>query len=154
MEAEVVAVGQGRIALPRQDALDDALHPRVAQSLRQAVQMVFRQYFPTTDFKQVIEWFELGGNLKLSDVEPTSAMLSRMEHVQGLFDKLEVLGAGRDSSPDLRAAAAEMILEGLHSIDKINRSEERGFTASDRKAAQDLYRDYTVERNRYKKPLN
>jgi magnesium chelatase subunit I len=122
--------------------------------IRQAVQMVFRQYFPTTDFKQVIEWFELGGNLKLSDVEPTSAMLSRMEHVQGLFDKVEILGAGRESSPDLRAAAAEMILEGLHSIDKINRSEERGFTASDRKVAQDLYRDYTVERNRYKKPLN
>ena len=52
--------------------------------------------------------------------------------------------------------AGEMVLEGLHSIDKISRSEERGFAASDRRAAgtQELYRDYSLERNRYKKPLN
>ena len=53
------------------------------------------------------------------------------------------------------ASAGEMILEGLYSIDKISRSEERGYTAPERKsAAQELYRDYTMERNRYKKPLN
>jgi len=41
-------------------------------------------------------------------------------------------------------------------MDKISRSEERGFAASDRKVpgSQELYRDYTLERNRYKKPLN
>ena len=48
-----------------------------------------------------------------------------------------------------------MILEGLHSVDKLSRSEERGFAAADRRgASQDLYRDYTIERNRHKKPLN
>ena len=49
-----------------------------------------------------------------------------------------------------------MILEGLHATDKISRSEERGFSASERSkgAGQDLYRDYQMERNRYKKPLN
>jgi hypothetical protein len=49
-----------------------------------------------------------------------------------------------------------MILEGLHSMDKITRTEERGFAAAERKGAggQELYRDYTMERNRYKKPLN
>jgi len=58
-------------------------------------------------------------------------------------------------SPEaLRATIAEFILEGLHSLDKIGRSEERGFTASERKGSQDLYRDYSMERNRYKKPLN
>ena len=47
-----------------------------------------------------------------------------------------------------------MILEGLYSIEKVSRSEERGFAAPDRKASQELYCDYTAERNRYKKPLN
>jgi len=47
-----------------------------------------------------------------------------------------------------------MILEGLYSIEKISRSEERGYAASERKPAQELYRDYNMERNRYKKPLN
>jgi magnesium chelatase subunit I len=79
-----------------------------------------------------------------------------MESVHGLLDKAEVLGAPSDSSPGVRAAAAEMILEGLHATDKITRSEERGFTAPERSkgAGQDLYRDYQMERNRYKKPLN
>jgi hypothetical protein len=72
-----------------------------------------------------------------------------------LLDKIDVLGARSDSPVGVRAAAGEMVLEGLHSIDRISRSEERGFAATERKAAaQDLYRDYTMERNRYKKPLN
>ncbi|HEY2384748.1 MAG TPA: magnesium chelatase [Terriglobia bacterium] len=123
--------------------------------IRQAVQMIFRQYYPSTDFKQVLDWFEMGGNLKLSDVESAQSAMELLEHVQGLFDKVDVLGATSDSPPAIRAAAAEMVLEGLHSIDKLSRSEERGFSASERKAAaQELYRDYTMERNRYKKPLN
>ena len=123
--------------------------------IRQAVQMIFRQYYPSTDFKQILDWFEMGGNLKLSDVESADAVLSLLERVQGLLEKTDVLGATPDSPPGIRAAAAEMILEGLHSIDKLSRSEERGFSANDRKAAaQELYRDYTMERNRHKKPLN
>jgi magnesium chelatase subunit I len=123
--------------------------------IRQAVQMIFRQYYPATDFKQVIDWFELGGNLKLSDAESGEAVLRRIEHVQGLVDKIGALGIMPDSPQSLRASAAEMVLEGLHSIDKISRSEERGFAASERKAAaQELYRDYTMDRNRHKKPLN
>jgi len=145
----------GKIELEYEGELKGA--DTIARDLiRQAVQMIFRNYYPSTDFKQVIDWFEAGGQLKVSDGEPASLMLSRLERVPGLIDKLEPLGVGSDSPAALRAAAAEMILEGLHSMDKITRSEERGFTASERKAAggQELYRDYTMERNRYKKPLN
>lgn len=143
----------GKIELEYEGELKGA--DTVARDLiRQAVQMVFRHYFPTTDFKQVIEWFEMGGNLKLSDLEPASSVVTRLQHVQGLLDKVNVLGVTPDSPVSLQAAAGEMILEGLHSIDKISRSEERGFSATERKGGQDLYRDYTIERNRYKKPLN
>jgi magnesium chelatase subunit I len=145
----------GKIELEYEGELKGA--DTVARDLiRQAVQMIFRHYYSNTDFKQVIEWFEMGGNLKLSDLEPASSVLSRIERVQGLLDKTDVLGTRADSPPGLRAAAAEMILEGLHSIEKISRSEERGFSATDRKhpGGQELYRDYTMERNRYKKPLN
>jgi magnesium chelatase subunit I len=123
--------------------------------IRQSIQMVFRQYFPSTDFKQVVEWFELGGTLKLSDLDSAAAVLNRIEQVQGLSDKVGAFGVHTDSPVGVRAAAAEMILEGLHAMEKIGRSEERGFGALERKQpAQDLYRDYTMERNRYKKPLN
>jgi magnesium chelatase subunit I len=145
----------GKIELEYEGELKGA--DTIARDLiRQAVQMVFRHYYPATDFKQVIDWFEMGGQLKLSDSEPALSVLGRIERVQGLLEKCDVLGVRPDSPAGFCAAAAEMILEGLHSMEKISRSEERGFTASDRKAAgaQELYRDYTMERNRYKKPLN
>jgi len=145
----------GKIELEYEGELKGA--DTIARDLiRQAIQMIFRQYYPTTDFKQVIDWFEMGGSLKLSDDEPTSSILARLERVQGLLDKVDALGVQPDSSQSLRAAAGEMILEGLHSMDKISRSEERGFAASERRAAgtEELYRDYSMERNRYKKPLN
>jgi len=123
--------------------------------IRQAVQMVFRQYFPATDFKPVIDWFETGNQLKLSDTDSAGTILAGLDKIDGLFDKLDVLNAGPDHQPALRASAGEFVLEGLYSIEKISRSEERGYSAPERKAAaQDLYRDYTMERNRYKKPLN
>ena len=122
--------------------------------IRQAVQMVFRQYFPAADFKPVVEWFETGGHLKFSDVDSASIVLARLDKVQGLLEKLDGLDAGPGTPPAIRVAAGELILEGLYSIEKISRSEERGYAAVDRKATQELYRDYTMERNRYKKPLN
>ena len=123
--------------------------------IRQAIQMIFRQYFPSADFKQVIDWFEMGGNLKFSDIDPANVVLNHLSRVQGLFDRVDSLGVTAGSPPAVRASAGEMILEGLYSMDKISRSEERGYAASERKQpSQELYRDYTIERNRYKKPLN
>src|SRR6266571_2972890 len=143
----------GKIELEYEGELKGA--DTIARDLiRQAVQMIFRHYYASADFKQVTDWFEMGGNLKLSDVESANSVLTRVEHVHGLLDKIDVLGVKPDSPSGVRAAAAEMILEGLHSVDKISRSEERGFAATDRKGSQELYRDYTMERNRHKKPLN
>lgn len=117
--------------------------------IKQSVQAAFRQVYPSADFKSVIDYFETGGSLKFSDTTPASALLGLFERVPGLLDRTGESGAAS------RVAAAEFILEGLYATDKIGRSEERGFTATERKApAQDLYRDYTMERSRYKKPLN
>jgi len=143
----------GKIELEYEGELKGA--DTIARDLiRQAIQMIFRHYYASADFKQVTDWFEMGGHLKLSDVESANSVLTRVEHVHGLLDKIDALGVKPDSPSGVRAAAAEMILEGLHSVDKISRSEERGFAATDRKGSQELYRDYTMERNRYKKPLN
>src|SRR5438128_2905685 len=56
--------------------------------IRQAIQMIFRQYFPTADFKSVIDWFEMGGQLKFSDIDSTSIVLGRLDKIQGLLYKL------------------------------------------------------------------
>ena len=76
----------GKVELEYEGELKGA--ETVARDLiRQSVQMVFRQYFPTTDFKQIIEWFEMGGNLKFSRYRVLRAMLQTMDAVQGLLEK-------------------------------------------------------------------
>jgi hypothetical protein len=72
--------------------------------------------------------------------------MAAMEIVPGLMERAAIVGGG--------VAAAEFVLEGLHAIDKVGRTEERGYAAVERKASADMYRDYTKDMNRYKKPLN
>ncbi len=43
------------------------------------------------------------------------------------------MGVRAQDPPALRASAAEFVLEGLYAHRRINRSEERGFTAEERK---------------------
>ena len=121
--------------------------------IRQAVGMIFRRRFPQGDFKPVTEWFEAGGALKVSDTESTARLLEVFEGVDGLMARIKPL-VGTDPTLSERVAAAEFVLEGLCSLDKISRSEESGYQASERKSTRDLYRDYPVDPNRFKKPLN
>ena len=117
--------------------------------IKQSVLSSFRQTFPTSDFKRVIDYFEMGGTLKVADTDPTKSVLAQLQRVPSLMDHVT------EASEGARVALAELILEGLYASDKIGRSEERGFMGVERRAAaQDLYRDYTMERNRNKKPLN
>jgi len=135
----------GKIELEYEGELKGA--ETIARDLiRQSVQMVFRHHFPSMDFKESIDWFEAGGNVKFADEDPSKKVLNSLETVPGLMDKANTIGGG--------IAAAEFILEGLHAIDKIGRSEERGYAAMERKATAEMYRDYTKDINRYKKPLN
>jgi magnesium chelatase subunit I len=117
--------------------------------IKQSILVTFRQAFPAIDFKRVIEFFELGGNIRFSDSDSTDVVLGQLHRVPTLLDY------SMDSSASGRIAMAEFVLEGLYASDKIGRSEERGFVAAERKSSsQDLYRDYTLERSRSKKPLN
>jgi magnesium chelatase subunit I len=124
--------------------------------IRQAVQAVFRMHVPQGEFKQVTEWFELGGTLNLADLELTATLLQYLEGIQGLMELARPFGIGQDSSAAERLAAAEFVLEGLCSLDKISRTEERGYGAVERNAGErpgidDLYRDYALDPKRYRK---
>ena len=122
--------------------------------IRQAVGMVFRKRLSRADLKPVTEWFETGGTLKMSDLETVVRSLDRLENIDGLMDLTGPLGIDKDSPPGERVAASEFVLEGLCSLDKISRSEERGYGAVARKSVDDLYRDYAIDPKRFKKPMN
>ena len=106
----------------------------VARELvRAAVGKVFTHYFDGVNMNQVVQWFDLGGSLKLDESVPAAEAVRQLGTIQGLMEKTAALGLGRNESDSLRASAAEFVLEGLHAHKRISRNEEIGFAAEERK---------------------
>jgi magnesium chelatase subunit I len=101
-----------------------------------AVARVFDSYFgaggASNDLKQVVQWFDLGGQVTLTDSTRTHEGLKALEKIQGLLEKTQKVGVGEGEPPESIVAAAEFILEGLHAHKRIGRTEERVFTAGER----------------------
>ncbi len=106
----------------------------VARELvRAAVGKIYSNYFEGVNVAQIVQWFELGGSLRLDESVDSERMVRQFEPIQGLMGKLGALGLGANEPDSLRASAAEFILEGLYSHRRISRSEERGYVAEERK---------------------
>ena len=97
--------------------------------IRAAVGRVFSKHFTDINFQPVIQWFELGGELKLSELATTNERYQQLSKIQGLMEHVGRLGVSDRKDAGAAAAAAEMILEGLWAHRRIGRSEERGFYA-------------------------
>src|SRR6266481_4358034 len=97
--------------------------------IRAAVGRVFSKHFTDINFQPVIQWFELGGELKLPELANTSDRYQQLSKIQGVMDHIGKLGVQDRKDAGAAAAAAELILEGLWAHRRIGRSEERGFYA-------------------------
>jgi magnesium chelatase subunit I len=97
--------------------------------IRAAIGRVFSKHFADVNFQPVIQWFEVGGELKLPDVVSTSHRYQQLSQVHDLMEHIGKLGASDRKDEAASGAAAEMILEGLWAHRRIGRSEERGFYA-------------------------
>ncbi|MGA9884254.1 MAG: hypothetical protein WBQ34_11090 [Candidatus Acidiferrales bacterium] len=104
--------------------------------IRAAVGKTFNKHFTNVNFQPVVQWFEIGGELKVPATASSSELLAQLKKIQGLFEHLETLGVKSRDDAAVQAAAAEFILEGLWAHKRINRSEERGFFAEARKASE------------------
>ncbi|MBI3670795.1 MAG: magnesium chelatase [Acidobacteria bacterium] len=97
--------------------------------IRGAVGKVFTKYLAEANLQPVVQWFEIGGELKLPESAPAAESFAQLGHIQGLLDHVERLGVNGKADPAVTSAAAEFILEGLWAHKRINRNEERGFHA-------------------------
>jgi len=104
--------------------------------IRAAVGKTFNKYFANVNFQPVVQWFEMGGELKVPANASSSELLAQLKKIQGLFEHLEVLGVKSKDDAAVQTAAAEFILEGLWAHKRISRSEERGFFAEARKTPE------------------
>jgi magnesium chelatase subunit I len=101
--------------------------------IRAAVGKIFTNYFASANFQPVVQWFEIGGELKLPANASSAELLAQLKKIQGLFDHLEALGVKAKDDSAIVAGAAEFILEGLWAHKRISRNEERGYFADARK---------------------
>jgi magnesium chelatase subunit I len=106
----------------------------VARELvRGAVGRVFTQYFDGINFSQVVQWFDLGGSIKLDESIGSADMVEQLSHIQGLLERTQAFGLSESEPDAIRASAGEFILEGLCAHRRISRTEERVFAADERK---------------------
>ena len=101
--------------------------------IRAAVGKTFTKYFANANFQSVVQWFEMGGELKVPANASSAELLTQLKRIQGLFEHLGELGVKSKDDAATQASAAEFILEGLWAHKRISRSEERGYFAEVRK---------------------
>jgi magnesium chelatase subunit I len=101
--------------------------------IKTAVGKVYTNYFEGVNVAQIVQWFELGGSLKMDESVDSANILKQLAKIQGLLEKTGALGLGASEPDAVRASAAEFILEGLYAHRRISRNEEVGFTAGERK---------------------
>jgi magnesium chelatase subunit I len=114
----------GKIELEYEGELKGAEH--VARELvRQAIATVFDGHASHVDSGPVVEWFERGGSLDLSDTASAALVLEAVEPIKGLSRAAAALGVkDAQASAPLRASLADFVLEGLCALRKLTRTDE------------------------------
>jgi len=112
--------------------------------IRNAVGKVYSSYFDSVNLRQVVQWFELGGSLRLDEDQPAHYIIEQLSRIQDLLPFTKKLGLGDSESDALRASAGEFILEGLYAHRRISRNEELEFVAGER-----MTRDEPDQRRSY-----
>ena len=120
--------------------------------IRTAVGKVYDRYFEGANVSHIIQWFDLGGTLKLDENVDSATMVQQLGGIQGLMEKTKALGLTANEPDAVRASAAEFVLEGLHAHRRISRSEERGFGAEEKK--RDQREDKGGERPNFRRQYN
>src|SRR5438552_1730393 len=99
--------------------------------IRSSVGNVFTGMFEGQDSRPVVEWFDLGGSLPLSDTTAAGDVVSQTSGVQGLRELASHVGVKSNAPAPLLAAAVDFVLEGLYAQKKIGRSDDRGYSAAE-----------------------
>ena len=109
--------------------------------IRNAVGRVYNSYFDGANMRQIVQWFELGGSLKLDENMTSAAIVQQLARIQDLLQFTGKLGLTENESDALRASAGEFILEGLYAHKRISRNEELEFVAGERSVREERMRD-------------
>src|SRR5207249_2207732 len=82
--------------------------------IRSSIGNVFTGMFEGQDCRTVVEWFDLGGSLPLSDGTAAADVVTQTSGVQGLRELAGHVGVKSNAPAPLVAAAVDFVLEGLY----------------------------------------
>jgi len=94
----------------------------IERLLNRAVLTVFDQRFTPEELAPITAHFEAGWGVEVSDAMPAEDYLEGVQAIPGLRDAVRRLGPFE--SPGFIAAATELVLQGLHLHQKLNRDSE------------------------------
>jgi magnesium chelatase subunit I len=123
----------GKLELEYEGEMKGADHVS-RELIRTAIAKAYDTHLHGVNMNQVVQWFDLGGEIQLSDNAGAREVLEGLKQIQGLMEKIGKLSVNAKDSPEMQVSAAEFILEGLHAHKRIGRNEERVFTAGEKPA--------------------
>jgi magnesium chelatase subunit I len=96
----------------------------VEELVRRAVRVVFDDRVPVEGVASVVEAFQQGWKVEVSAEMPSSEYLEGLEEIPGLREAARRLAGG--DSPAGMASAIELVLEGLHLHNRLNKNAADG----------------------------
>jgi magnesium chelatase subunit I len=96
----------------------------VDKLINRSVVKVFDQYFNLNSLQKVIEYFNSGWGVEVSDQMASQDYLEGIKEIPGLKEAIKSLGVSE--APSMMASATEFVLEGLHLHQKLNKEVEGG----------------------------
>jgi magnesium chelatase subunit I len=99
--------------------------------IKSAVGTVFTGLFDGVDTRTVVEWFDLGGSLPLSDSASSDDVITQTRGLQGIRELAGHAGLPGGAAAPAVASAIDFVLEGLYAQKKISRSDDRGYSAAE-----------------------
>ncbi|MGC1373444.1 MAG: magnesium chelatase [Candidatus Sulfotelmatobacter sp.] len=118
--------------------------------IRAAIAKTYDEYFTGANMQQIVQWFDLGGEIQLAESVSACEALENLREIQGLIEKLAPLGISQKEGPEQQVSAAEFILEGLHAHKRIGRNEERLFKAGEKKPEPTREKAFDSEERPYR----
>ena len=96
----------------------------IERLLNKAILKTFDSRFDLTALQSVIEYFNSGWGVEVSDEMRSEDYLEGIKEIPGLQEAIRSLGDV--DSPEFLASATELVLEGLHLHQKLNKEAEGG----------------------------
>src|SRR5579859_6306841 len=91
----------GKLELEYEGEMKGADHVS-RELIRAAVAKTHDAYFKGVDMQQIVQWFDLGGEIQLSDTASAAEALPSLRGIQGLMEKTVKVGVGPKDSPEIQ----------------------------------------------------